>query len=266
MQGDLLARRVGPPLQVMEDVLRDDDGGVDEEPDGDGQAAKGHRVDADTGGAQQQPRQGDRQRQRQGDEQGRAPVAKEDEQHDDDQAGADEDGAADAAERRFHEARLVVDHPEGHARRQRPADIGNGLAHGGGDRHRVRAELLHDAAAHHLPRQPVRDAAPDRRRFADVGDVAEHDRDALVNGDDGGAELLDGLHAADRAHGPLGAALHDEAAGRVDVRVLHGVHHLVERHVPGRHPRRDRAGFETGGGSRQAARPRPRPAPRADGS
>ena len=44
--------------------------------------------------------------------------------------------------------------------------------------------------------------------------------------------------ATDGAHRPFGAALRDESAGRVDVRVLDRVQHLVERDVPRRHARR----------------------------
>ena len=99
VQRHVAPRHAGLLLQVMHDVFCDDDGRVDQQADRDGQAAKRHRVDADAAGAQQQSGQRDRQRKRERHQQRGAPVAQQHEQHDDDEAGADQDGAAHAAKR-----------------------------------------------------------------------------------------------------------------------------------------------------------------------
>ena len=266
MQRDVAPRLAGTLLQVMHDVLGDDDRRIDEQADRDGQAAERHRVDADAAGAQQESRQRDRERQRERHQQRRSPVAEQDEQHDDDEAGADQDRAADAAKRAADEIGLVVDHPQRDAFGKRLADVGERRTHGRGDGHGVGAELLDDAAAHDFAGEPMSDAAPDGRRLDDVRDVAEHDGDALLDGDDRRPQLVDGLHAADRAHRPLGAALRHESAGRVDVGVLDGVQHLVRASRSARTSASGRAESGTAGDSRRAARPPRRRAPRAAGS
>ena len=81
----------------------------------------------------------------------------------------------------------------------------------------------------------MRDAAPDRRRLADVGDVAEQHRHISSRGHHGAAEVVNGLRPAERADGPLDRALRDDAARGVHVRFLDRVHHLVEADAPRRH-------------------------------
>ena len=103
--------------QAMEDVLHHDDRGVHQQADGDGHAAQGHGVDPDAGLVQEDAGQGDGERDGEGHEQGRSQIAEQREQHHDDEEGPEQHGASDAAERRRHEQRLVVDHPEGHALR-----------------------------------------------------------------------------------------------------------------------------------------------------
>ena len=77
--------------------------------------------------------------------------------------------------------------------------------------------------------------APHRRRFANVGDVAEQHRHVAARGHDRAAQVVNGLRAAERAHRPFDRALRDDAAGGVHVRLLDGVHHIVEADAPRRH-------------------------------
>ena len=149
--------------------------------------------------------------------------------------GADQHGAADAAERRLDQLRLVVDDAQLHALRQvsRSSAIAARMPAATCDR--VGAELLDDPAADDLAGEPVRDAAAHRRRLAHVGDVAEQHRRAAAHRDDRLAQLLDGRRAAQRAHRPLHLPLRHEAAGRVDVRAPRRVHDLVERDAARRH-------------------------------
>ena len=130
---------------------------------------------------------------------------------------------------------LVVDHSQRDALRKRLADVDQRRPHGRRDGDGIGAELFDHAAADDFAGQPMGDTAPDGGRLDHVRDVAEHDRDSFLDRDDRRSELVDGLHAADGAHRPFRAALRDESAGRVDVRVLDGVQHFVQRDVPRRH-------------------------------
>ena len=109
------------------------------------------------------------------------------------------------------------------------------LADASGDGHGIRAELLDDAGADDLALEPVRDAAPDRRGLANVGDVAEQDGHVPPRRDHGAPQVVDALRATERAHRPFDRALGDDAARRVHVRFLDGVHHLVQADASRRH-------------------------------
>ena len=76
-----------------------------------------------------------------------------------------------------------------------------------GDGHGVGAELLDDARADDFALQAMRDAAPDGGRLADVRDVAEQHRDVTAHRDHRAAQIVNGLGAAERAHGPLDRSL-----------------------------------------------------------
>ena len=110
-------------------------------------------------------------------DQRRANVSEQSEQHDDDEDRAQQHGAADAAQRRPHQLRLVVDDPELDAGRQRALEVGDRRTNARRDLHRVGPELLDDPAAHDFAVQPVRDAPANRGRLAHVGDVANDDGD-----------------------------------------------------------------------------------------
>ena len=110
--------------QAPEDVLDVDDGVIDQFADGDGDAAKGHGVDGQTGKIEHDRGRQDRHRDRgQRDRRG-PPVHQEQEQHDgDDRAGLEQD-PLDIADRGLDEIGLAEDDLVGlHARRQRGRDF-----------------------------------------------------------------------------------------------------------------------------------------------
>ena len=238
VQRDLMPRHAGTLLQMMDDVFGDDNRRIDQKTHGNGEPAQRHGVDADAPGAQQQSGERDGQREREGHQQRGAPVPEEDEQDDHNEARSDQNRATDAAKGAVDQIRLVVDHPQRHTFRQRRTNVverlANGQRHGDG----VRSELLHDAAADDLSGKSVRHATTHRRRFDDVGNIAQRDRYALFHGHDRGSQLVDRLNATHRAYRPLGAALRDEAPRAVDVGVFDGMQHFVNRHVTRRHARR----------------------------
>jgi hypothetical protein len=89
-------------IEVAIDVLDFHGGVVDQDADGEGQAAEGHDVDGLAEGAEHDERSKDRERNGNRDDDGAAPAAEEDEDHDGGEAGGDnrladhaDDGAAD---------------------------------------------------------------------------------------------------------------------------------------------------------------------------
>ena len=119
---DRLRRRLAA-VQMAVDVLDDDDGIVDDEADGDGEAAHRHHVDRLAEPAHDEEGRHDGERQRDGGDEREAPVAQEDQQHDDGEHAADEDRVADVGDRGGDEFREVVGLGERETGRQRRAQI-----------------------------------------------------------------------------------------------------------------------------------------------
>ena len=164
--------------QPVHDVLDHDDRGVDQQPDGDRQAAERHRVEPDAQRLEQEP--GERDRQRDGQRHDAAPRAG-------CRAGRRAPGRrtrAPSSTARPTPPSADVDQLATGRRRSRSCDARRQAAPESAiaarmpaaTAHGVGAELLDDAAADDLAREPVREAAPDRRRLAHVGDVAEQHR------------------------------------------------------------------------------------------
>ena len=225
-------RRAHQPVQ---DVLHHDDRGVDQEADRDRQAAERHRVQTDAERPQQQPRKRDGQRNRERDDERGSDVAQEQENDEHDEDTAEHHRAADAAQCRRHELRLVVDDAQLNTFRQCSADVFDRAADASRDRHRVRAELLDDAGADDLALQPVRNAPSDRCRFPNVGDIAEQDWHITSRRHHGAAKVVNGLRTTDGADGPFDRPLGDNPTRGVEVRLLDRVHHIVQADSPRRH-------------------------------
>ena len=219
----------------MEDVLRHDDGGVHEQADSNRKAAERHRVDAHARRFEQRSGQGNRQGHRQRDDQRRAQIAQQRKQHDHHECRSKQHRAPEAAERLRHQGGLVVHDPKRHSLGQRLPDIFNGTANASRDRDGVRAKLFDDARADHFAFEAMCNAAPDGRRLAHIGHIAEEDRHVFPNQDDRISQVVHVSGAADRPDAPLGCALHDETTGGVDVAAFDGVQHVAEAHATGRH-------------------------------
>ena len=127
------------------DVLQHDDGVVDNDADGQHHAEQGQRVDRIA--EQQEPGERARQRHRNGHQrnQGGAPALQEEKDHGDDEQHGFEQGLHDLFDRHLDEARGVVGHRVGHARREARGDRRHGAVDLGGDIERVRAGLQEDA-------------------------------------------------------------------------------------------------------------------------
>ncbi len=116
---------------------------------------------------------------------------------------AQEHGAADAAEGGPHELRLVVHDPQRHALRQGATDGLQRITDGGGDLDRVGAELLADAAAHHLAGQAMGEPPARRRRLQHVRDVGQEHGGGAAGGDHRVAQVVHARRAPDGTHAPL---------------------------------------------------------------
>ncbi len=146
----------------------------------------------------------------------------------DDERRTEQDRSSDAAERRLHQRRLVVDDAQHHAFRQSALDLDDGLPNALGDLDRVRSELFDDARADDLAFQPVGHAPSRRWRLTHVGDVADQHGRRAAHNDHGLTQLVDAGGAAEGSDRPFHRTLTNEATGGIDVRRLHGVHHFVE--------------------------------------
>ena len=111
-------------LEVVVDVLDGDGAVVDQDADGERQAAERHDVDRLAEPGQRGEREQDGERDLDEDDDGRAPAAEEQQDHQPDQRGGERRLADDAEDRGLDEDRLVADGAEVEARRQalpRPA-------------------------------------------------------------------------------------------------------------------------------------------------
>ena len=116
--------RCFPLVEMPVDVLDHDDGVVDDQPDGDREAAHRHDVDRFAEPPHDQEGGHDGEGQRDRGDQRQPPVAQEDEQHDHREDAADEDRVADVGDRGGHELREVVGLGELQAGRQGFGEIG----------------------------------------------------------------------------------------------------------------------------------------------
>ena len=161
-------------------VLDHDHRIVDDQADRDGQAAHRHQVDRPAEQPHEDEGRDDRHRQRHRGDHRQAPVAEEDEEHDDGEEAADQDGVAHAHDRLFDELRQVVDAAHLDAGRKRLREAGE---------RRVQARL------------EVEDVGADL-----LGDV-HHDRVASVAGDEQRAIGRAGRHGAEIRHAKRRAVL-----------------------------------------------------------
>jgi hypothetical protein len=193
-----------------DDVLGDDDRRVDEQADRDREAPSVIVLSRSPRARAGRP-QRDRERKSKRDQQRRAQVAEQCEQHATTRPRR-EHRAADAAERRADELRLVVDDAQLDAAREARADLAERRADRRRRPHRVGAELLDHAAAHHLAAQPMRDAA--RARRASRTSATSPSRTGVPARIATTVARRSSTSRRDRRRAPsTRSALHDEAAG-----------------------------------------------------
>ena len=96
-------------FEIAVDVLDFNGGVVDQDADGEREAAEGHDVDGLAEGAQKQQRRKNRERDGDGDDERAAPAAEEDQDHDGGEAGGDDAFADDAVDRGADEDRLIAE-------------------------------------------------------------------------------------------------------------------------------------------------------------
>ena len=222
--------------EPVQDVLDHDDRRVDQQADGDRQPAQRHRVQPDAERLQQKAGERDRQRNRQRHDQGRAHVAEQHQNHEHDEHAAEHHRAADAAKRRRHELRLVVDDAQLDALRQRSSDVVDRAR--GCPRRRSRYPAPNCLMMRALTTSPFRRCAMPRRtaaasRMSATSPSSTGTSPRVVTTVRRRSSTR--LRAAERAHRPFDRALGDDAARGVQVRFLDGVHHVVEADAPRGH-------------------------------
>ena len=227
-------RPVRVQVEMPDDILRDDDGVVDDETDGDRHGAEGHQVER----LSEQPHHEDRDDERERDgrraDRGDPAVAEEEQEHNDGERGADQHGVADRGDGVAHECCLVVHGREAHARRQRVRQGAGDARHAVRDRKRVTAELARDVQL--CDRSPVaRDDA-----YA-VGGAGRHRRQVAHPEpvpDDHVGDVIGGVRLR-RAHHEVLPIVHRHSPNRSDGRGLADrSRELVERHPLLRQARR----------------------------
>ena len=180
-------------LHVTIDVLDGDRRVVDQNADRERQTAERHHVDGLAEQRQRDQRAQHRQRYRNGDDEGRAPTAEKDEDHEAGQRGRDQSFANDGSDGGFDEARLVADEVEIDAGRERRLNGRKPLLYGGDDvEGRGGADLQH-RHQHALAAIRLHDVGLRRRTVVDVGDIAHEDDHAVDHFDRQIIEIFDGF-------------------------------------------------------------------------
>ncbi len=219
-----------PLLELLVGLLDDDDGGVAEGADGDGDPAQRHDVGSQTHALEGD--KGDEHRERDGDDgDDRARQMPEEEQDDKAQRQHDlDDGSLEVVHRAVDELGAVVADDDLDALGEAGGDLVELLLDGLDD---LEGVLLvahdHDALDHLALAVELGDPAPDVRALGDLAEILDPDRRAeLAAADDDLLEVLDGLGVAVAAHHVLGAAELHEPAADLGGAVAHRLDHLLD--------------------------------------
>ncbi len=189
-------------------VLRDDHAAVDDQPEV--ERAQAHEVGADPelqhadGGDQH----GDRNDER-GDDRG-AEVSEQQQEHEDDERGADHEVGGDGVDRGVDQLRPVQDGPRADARRQRPVDFGELGVGCGRDGAAVAADEHQRGAEHRLAAVDAAGAGPQVATDGDVRNFPDANGDVAMRRDHDIADL-------GKLFDPAGGAHHVALAEALDV-------------------------------------------------
>jgi hypothetical protein len=228
-----LPRRLerGEPLLLHEpeDVLEDDDGIVDDDADREREREEREDVQREAHVPHEAERAHDGRRDRDGGDEGRAPVAQEEEHHAGGEERADNEVLLHRVDGVVDVDRLVADHAHGVTLGEPRPDLLEPLLHPLDHGDRVRARLLLDREDHERP--PVDVARADRLLHAvlDRADVAQPHLAAVAGGDHDVAERLDRRHAPREAHRQRAGPLLQAAARHLQVLPLDGARYLGRR-------------------------------------
>ncbi len=181
-------------VEMEDDVFDDNDGVVDDETNGRGEAAEGHEVEALADGPERKDGDGDGDGDDETRDEGGAPATQEEEEDDACEDEADEDGVAHAADAVANDFRLVVVGLEVHAARE----FGLELRDGGGDiicdGDGVAAGLASDVEQDRRLTVSSDGGVNGQGSGDDAGHVADADGRAAVGGFDGKfAEAVDAV-------------------------------------------------------------------------
>ena len=221
------SRGCHPLLDMPVDVLDDDDGVVDEEPDRERQGEHRHIVEGEPEGPDQGKGGDDRDRQGHRTDQCRPDVPEEDENGEDREQPPEDQVLLHLCDGPFDEGGLVDGDVQGHPRRERLVNLRYFLFDQVDDGHGVRPGLFLDPHPHGGDSVEADDGASLLHPVLRLPDVPETDGGALVIGDDqiievGNVEEF----TLDLDRVLLGDAL-DPAAGEFDVLSLEGDHDIV---------------------------------------
>ena len=221
----------GVLLDIPERILGDDNRGIDEHADGDGDPRQAHDVRGDPGVIHRQERHQHRERQRQRDDENRSDVQQKECLHERDEDDFLEQRAPKRVGRLRDQRGAVVEGNNLHARRQASRDLIDTRLDGIDDLLCVRAAAHDDDAADGFV------AAFDERRHAeriadvDGAELTHVDRHTPRRGDDDVLEIRDRLHQADAPHDGPRAVGFEHVAADVLVAVADGFDHAAEREV-----------------------------------
>ena len=211
------------------DVLHDHDRVIDHEADGNRQPAHRHQVDRLPRDPHQEERREHGERQRHRCHEGEAPVAQEQQEHDDSEQAPEEDRVTDVRHGSGHEfgevVRLREPKPGGERAAKRRELRLDALPHG----EHVGAHLLRHADGHRRPPVARYERRPVGRPGLNLGDVAHADGGAIAHDDGRGGDCGRRLEEPGCEHEVLQARRRITADRRQDVgffqrggHVLHG--------------------------------------------
>ena len=225
--------RVPVLAQAAIDVFHVDDRVVHDHADGDGEAAEGHRIDADAGELEIEAGDNEGERDRGERDRGRAEIQQEKEQHDDHHDGTVADGLLDVGDGRLDEVGLLEQLEYLHVGRQGLADVherGLDLAR---ERDRINSGLfLHGEDDGGLAVDPGV-TAHDLLAESDLRHVVKVHRNALADRHHGIGDVVERSGAADIADEGLLVGAFQKPAGGVVLGFLGRGDDLIEAHPEG---------------------------------
>ncbi len=218
--------------EVAADVLDDDDGGVDDHPDREREAAQAHEVRGDPGRAHDDEADEEREREGEDDDERRPELGDEEEEDQDHEEAAFEQGVDDGLDAGLDERGAVVEDVQPDSRRKRVPNLLHGGLDAAHDVLRVRALEHDDHARDDLALPVARDGAlAGLRPDDDVGDVPHVDGRAVDGLEHGPLDVGNVLQEPDAPHVELLPAPDEDAPARVRVPLLDRLDDLADRQV-----------------------------------